>query len=144
MGDNVEQQGATPPPRTHKKARAWQVVVLAVLVLITLSLAYWQWTRFRSASGSVQNLGYTLQWPVFGAFLVYAYRSYLKHENELIDSEAQQASEGHRSPSAGRGKMTEIAKDFLPPRPTTPADPWVDDRRERALSADNSESTDQR
>ena len=31
-------------------------------------LAWWQWTRFESASGTWQNLGYVLQWPLFGLF----------------------------------------------------------------------------
>ncbi|MDT7726888.1 MAG: hypothetical protein QOI21_3464 [Actinomycetota bacterium] len=31
-------------------------------------LAWWQWERFSSASGTFQNLGYVLQWPLFGLF----------------------------------------------------------------------------
>ena len=31
-------------------------------------LAWWQWERFASASGTFQNLGYVLQWPLFGLF----------------------------------------------------------------------------
>ncbi len=31
-------------------------------------LAWWQWTRYQSASGTLQNLGYVLQWPLFGVF----------------------------------------------------------------------------
>ncbi|MFD9891071.1 hypothetical protein ACFWY9_17145 [Amycolatopsis sp. NPDC059027] len=31
-------------------------------------LAWWQWDRFTSASGTFQNLGYVLQWPLFGLF----------------------------------------------------------------------------
>jgi hypothetical protein len=31
-------------------------------------LAWWQWTRYESASGTLQNLGYVLQWPLFGVF----------------------------------------------------------------------------
>ncbi|MGH3624164.1 MAG: hypothetical protein ACRDQ5_20630 [Sciscionella sp.] len=30
-------------------------------------LAWWQWTRYESG-GSLQNLGYVLQWPLFGLF----------------------------------------------------------------------------
>lgn len=32
------------------------------------ALAFWQWERYSSASGTLQNLGYVLQWPLFGAF----------------------------------------------------------------------------
>lgn len=42
-------------------------VCLLSLVICT-GLAWWQWQRFESASGSWQNLGYVLQWPLFGLF----------------------------------------------------------------------------
>jgi len=35
---------------------------------LCLGLAWWQWERFESATGSWQNLGYVLQWPLFGLF----------------------------------------------------------------------------
>ncbi len=49
-----------------------QRVLIGLVCLIALiaccGLAYWQWQRFESASGSFQNLGYVLQWPLFGLF----------------------------------------------------------------------------
>jgi DNA-binding transcriptional regulator of glucitol operon len=33
-----------------------------------LGLAWWQWLRYESATGTWQNLGYVLQWPLFGLF----------------------------------------------------------------------------
>jgi DNA-binding transcriptional regulator of glucitol operon len=45
------------------------IVVTCVLSLAGAGLlAWWQWTRFESASGSWQNLSYVLQWPLFGLF----------------------------------------------------------------------------
>lgn len=45
------------------------VAGLCVLALAgSALLAWWQWTRFESGSGSIQNLGYMLQWPLFGLF----------------------------------------------------------------------------
>src|SRR2546429_9199216 len=45
---------------------------MALLSLVSLvvccGLAYWQWTRFESVNGTWQNLGYVLQWPLFGLF----------------------------------------------------------------------------
>jgi DNA-binding transcriptional regulator of glucitol operon len=35
---------------------------------LCLGLAWWQWERFESATGTWQNLGYVLQWPLFGLF----------------------------------------------------------------------------
>ena len=45
-----------------------------------LALAWWQWTRFESASGGFQNLGYALQWPLFAGFVVYAYYKFVRYE----------------------------------------------------------------
>lgn len=44
------------------------VAVSVVSVIGCCLLAWWQWTRFESASGTLQNLGYVLQWPLFGVF----------------------------------------------------------------------------
>ncbi|MDT8914201.1 hypothetical protein [Amycolatopsis sp. PS_44_ISF1] len=46
--------------------------MIAATCLVSLALccglAWWQWDRFMSASGTFQNLGYVLQWPLFGLF----------------------------------------------------------------------------
>ncbi|MBE1497113.1 DNA-binding transcriptional regulator of glucitol operon [Amycolatopsis lexingtonensis] len=39
-----------------------------VSLLVCCGLAWWQWDRFTSANGTFQNLGYVLQWPLFGLF----------------------------------------------------------------------------
>jgi DNA-binding transcriptional regulator of glucitol operon len=39
--------------------------------VVSVWLAWWQLERYEGSGGSFQNLGYTLQWPVFGAFAVY-------------------------------------------------------------------------
>jgi DNA-binding transcriptional regulator of glucitol operon len=40
-----------------------------VLSLVAcVGLAWWQWQRFESTTGTWQNLGYVLQWPLFGLF----------------------------------------------------------------------------
>ena len=42
---------------------------MCVLSLVAcVGLAWWQWERFESSAGSWQNLGYVLQWPLFGLF----------------------------------------------------------------------------
>lgn len=85
---------------------------MILLVIIAaggcLALGWWQWTRFESNSGSFQNLGYALQWPMFAAFCVYAYR-------KLIDYE--------QTPPAppGAGEVTEIPSGLLPERPSAPS-----------------------
>ena len=46
-------------------------LAIAALCVIALAgsclLAWWQWTRYESG-GTLQNLGYVLQWPLFGLF----------------------------------------------------------------------------
>ena len=50
-------------------ARRLLIVVACVISLLgACLLAWWQWNRYESASGSWQNLGYVLQWPLFGLF----------------------------------------------------------------------------
>ncbi|MEV7045151.1 hypothetical protein [Amycolatopsis sp. NPDC051061] len=44
------------------------VATCVVSLLVCCGLAWWQWDRFTSANGTFQNLGYVLQWPLFGLF----------------------------------------------------------------------------
>jgi DNA-binding transcriptional regulator of glucitol operon len=84
-----------------------------------LALGWWQLERYDSAAGTAQNLGYALQWPLFAAFLVYAYRRFVRLEQE---------SNAEGAPRAADPK--EIAPELLPPRPTVapdePRDPELD------------------
>ena len=81
---------------------------LIVLVIIAaagcLALGWWQWSRWESTSGSFQNLGYALQWPMFAAFCVYAYRKFIQYE-ENPPEESDAAS------------PTELPAGLLPERP---------------------------
>ncbi|WP_298177807.1 transcriptional regulator [Saccharomonospora sp.] len=55
---------------THPTA-ARKLLIACVCVLslvLCCGLAWWQWGRYTSAGGSFQNLGYVLQWPLFGLF----------------------------------------------------------------------------
>jgi DNA-binding transcriptional regulator of glucitol operon len=76
-----------------------------------LALAWWQWTRFESASGSFQNLGYALQWPLFAGFCVYAYYKFVRYEEAPPELRK-------------RDTVTEIPSGLLPERPeaATPSD----------------------
>ncbi len=69
-----------------------------------LALAWWQWTRFESASGDFQNLGYALQWPLFAGFVVYAYYKFVRYEDAPPEPARHDA-------------VTEIPTDLLPERP---------------------------
>ncbi|MGV0388786.1 hypothetical protein [Corynebacterium sanguinis] len=111
---------AEPRQRSRIRVRVWHIVLLVVAVVASLLLAYWQWTRYQSGTGTFQNLGYALQWPFFGAFFVYAYRAGLRMENEKIDAvnEGRSLDELYQADLARYGDdETEIDTDFLPPRP---------------------------
>lgn len=126
-----------PPIRTKKKARVAHIIFLVIVFSATLGLAWWQWTRFQSGSGTFQNLGYALQWPFLGGFLVYGYRKFLQLENESIrlDEEERELAQAQstpqtsstdnpeaptnpRKPSTTQQQVTEIDESFLPQRPT--------------------------
>lgn len=57
----------SPPAGSLGRRLAIVATCLASLVLCC-GLAWWQWDRFTSANGTFQNLGYVLQWPLFGLF----------------------------------------------------------------------------
>lgn len=100
-----------PPLRRHRRVAAITLVIVAACGC--LALGWWQWTRFQSVSGTYQNLGYALQWPLFAGFCVYAYRNFVRYEEA--------------PPEPGnRHADTEIPPGLLPERPK-PAQQQPDD-----------------
>ncbi|MCH5645434.1 MULTISPECIES: transcriptional regulator [unclassified Gordonia (in: high G+C Gram-positive bacteria)] len=100
---------STSPRRTHRPAL---IVLVAVAALACLALAWWQWDRYESSSGTAQNLGYALQWPAFAVAVIYAYRRFVVLER---------APEEERTSAARSKGATEIPDGLLPKRPTTPS-----------------------
>ena len=83
-----------------------------------LALGWWQWSRWESNSGSFQNLGYALQWPLFAGFCIFAYRKFIRLEQG-----------GSKAPR-DNGDDTEIPEDLQPERPgpaTRPDDPVLNE-----------------
>lgn len=58
------------------------VVLVVVVAVAALALGWWQWERFSSASGTAQNLGYAMQWPLFAGFALFAYFRFVRLEQE--------------------------------------------------------------
>lgn len=87
-----------------------------------LALAWWQWTRFESASGTFQNLGYALQWPMFAGFVVYAYYQFVRYEDAPPEPVKHDA-------------ITEIPVGLLPERPTAATQSDDDDPALREYNA---------
>lgn len=97
------------------------VALVLVAALVCMLLAWWQLSRYESASGTAQNLGYALQWPAFAVAVLWAYRRFV-----ILESEPEQARTQTRLSEA-----TEIPAGLLPERPATPsassfADPNAD------------------
>lgn len=101
-----------------RRRRPALIMLVVVAALACLALAWWQWDRFESSSGSGQNLGYALQWPAFAIFVVYAYRRFV-----VLESDPDEVKKMHPS-SHG---MTEIPEGVLPPRPSAAPTPIDDD-----------------
>jgi DNA-binding transcriptional regulator of glucitol operon len=97
---------------TTRRRRPALIALVIVAAAGCLALAWWQWTRFESASGSFQNLGYALQWPLFAGFCVYAYYKFVRYEET--------------PPARKHGAVTEIPSALLPERPKA-ATPSNDD-----------------
>jgi DNA-binding transcriptional regulator of glucitol operon len=89
---------------TTRRRRPALIALVIVGAVGCLALAWWQWTRFESASGSFQNLGYALQWPLFAGFVVYAYYKFVRYEEAPPEPRKHDA-------------VTEIPIGLLPERP---------------------------
>src|SRR5947209_17336095 len=89
---------------TTRRRRPALILLVTLAAAGCLGLAWWQWTRYESTSGTFQNLGYALQWPMFAAFCFYAYYKFVRYE------EAPPVK-------AANGAPTEIPAGLLPDRP---------------------------
>jgi len=112
---------SAPVHRTRRRRPALIILVI-VAACGCLALGWWQWTRFQSPSGTFQNLGYALQWPLFAWFCVYAYRNFVRYEEVPPEP---------RNPAA----VSEIPAGLLPERPTLEQPPSDDDPALREYNA---------
>jgi len=110
---------------TRRKSRPALIVLVVVAAVGCLALGWWQWTRFESVGGTGQNLGYAFQWPLFAAFVVYAYRRFVQLED----------GDGDTAGADGRAaEPTEIPEGLLPERPKADADTTdLDDSEARQM-----------
>lgn len=111
-------------------ARQLAIAGLCVLSLVVCcGLAFWQWERFSSASGTFQNLGYVLQWPLFGLFplfMVWRFRR-LRRAHAGAEPNARTTSEPQTAP-----RPTQAPPHTAEPQP----EPWPAMSR-RAVSQDD-------
>jgi DNA-binding transcriptional regulator of glucitol operon len=110
--------------QVHRRRRRRPALIILVIVTACgcLALGWWQWTRFQEPSGTFQNLGYALQWPLFAWFCVYAYRKFVRYEE--VPPEPRNS-----------GSVSEIPAGVLPERPTPEQPPSDDDPALREYNA---------
>jgi len=101
--------------------RAGIVAVCVVSLAACVGLAWWQWARFESASGTWQNLGYVLQWPLFGLFPAFMFWRLRKLRREQPAEEIP--AHPPLLPAAAPASPAEPAAD----RAADPADDYADD-----------------
>lgn len=89
---------------TTRRRRPALIALVCLAAAGCLGLAWWQWTRYESVSGTFQNLGYALQWPMFAAFCFYAYFKFVRYEEAP-------------PPAPDHDKLTELPAGLLPERP---------------------------
>ncbi|UKN42301.1 lipoprotein [Mycobacterium lepromatosis] len=89
------------------------VALVIIAACSFLALGWWQWTRFQSASGTFQNLGYAFQWPLFAGFCFYAYHNFVRYE---------ESSPQPRDVDC----IAEIPPELLPARPKPAQQPYDD------------------
>jgi DNA-binding transcriptional regulator of glucitol operon len=91
-------------------------LILFVIAAATtcLLLGWWQWGRFDSNSGTAQNLGYALQWPLFAGFVVYAFFRFLRLERQ---AQAEEDGGAPRTVATRTAAPTELPAGLLPERP---------------------------
>lgn len=117
----VEAVSASPRRSAHNRPALIALVIIAALGC--LGLAWWQWERYESATGTAQNLGYALQWPLFAGFAVFAYFRFVRLEREAgepPEKNASAATPRHASPAGRTAKPiapTELPPGLLPERP---------------------------
>ncbi|WP_024795423.1 hypothetical protein [Tomitella biformata] len=145
--------------KTQQQHRIGLIIFVVAAAATCLLLGYWQLSRFESATGTAQNLGYAFQWPAFAAFFIYAYRRFIRLEAD-VDAEQDSSDEDDAdaddlavSPSKPKKKvwvrdkseMTEIPEYLLPKRASAAAAsrsaaadvPGEADRAGRSLSEYN-------
>ena len=96
-------------------------VVAVVLVFGFLGLGWWQYSR--ASGGNTLSWGYTFEWPVFAAFVVFLWIREIQHERR--DHNAPARDPAAAQPAAERlpGAPVTVGRPVrVPARPAAPAE----------------------
>ncbi|SDP17515.1 hypothetical protein SAMN04515671_3122 [Nakamurella panacisegetis] len=94
-------------------------LLVFLAVLVCLRLGWWQWDRTHEATGTVQNLGYAVLWPIFAAAFIYMWVRFL--QLEVLKDEEDDA-ELTRIAAGGEPRTTGTPDDSFEATPATQTD----------------------
>lgn len=98
-------------------------------------LGWWQWERANEAGGSFQNLGYALQWPLFGGFALFLWYQVVRMLN---GTEPHQQADPVEEPEASEGTGPSAPEGARPRRsPVPPPAPPVTEEEDPQLAEYN-------
>jgi DNA-binding transcriptional regulator of glucitol operon len=99
-------------------------VLCIVAFLFCLRMGLWQWDRAKSHSGTMQNFGYALQWPLFAGFVVVLWSRGIRdvlHPKPAEDASGEQpATSDESAPVVASAPVA-----AMPVLPTDEEDPEV-------------------
>ena len=100
----------------------WTLLAVAAVVVCG-GMAYWQLLRAESATGSLLNAGYALQWPLFGVFFAALWWRMLRAEAGALDVLVEGPADG--LPDVADDRTTAAPDEVAPgaagaPSPFTP------------------------
>lgn len=97
--------------------------LFVVASIATGFLAVWQWDRAHDAGGSFQNLGYALQWPLFGVFTVCLWVWLIRMESRAApDAAVPDAGAADVPDESGTAQATSTRRRPLVPPPAASVD----------------------
>jgi DNA-binding transcriptional regulator of glucitol operon len=96
-------------------------VVAIVLVLGFLGLGWWQYSR--ASDGNTLSWGYTFEWPVFAAFVVFLWIREIQHERRARDTADAGAMSDKPVEQRLPGAPVTVGRPVrVPTRPVAPAE----------------------
>ncbi len=101
-------------------------VLVLLAVLTCLRLGWWQWDVTHEARGTVQNFGYALLWPTFGAAFIFMWIRFLQLEDVREREAAEATADGSGDEDANL--------ESIPRHDATPAGTVVEVGRDQQVS----------
>lgn len=117
-------------------------LVFVAAAVTTFWLGWWQWQSAHEAGGSFRNLGYALQWPLFGVFTLFLWYQVARMDRDGSREEHPDAAAASEPETAQAPEDPEVA---APARisaqrkrsPVPPPAPPVDTDEDPELAAYN-------